>query len=96
MEDWKVLIGNDVKQLINIDAFAKNYLSKINNNLKLGKCERESVALAKADLRKILIEYGIKAHDIAHLIHFCGMAIYPQMYKGCGCHDHLKVFKFNN
>lgn len=87
MESWKDKIGVEVAAKINLDNFAVNYLAKINNNLKAGSPQNYAIRKAQADLRISLSDYGFKVHDIVHLLHFCGMAIYPKMYNGCGCHE---------
>lgn len=94
MDNWQDKISAEVKSLINLDAFAKNYLAKIHNNMKSGEPENYAVRHAKNDLTIILKDYGIKSHDIAHLLHFCGLDIYPKMYSRCGCHEYLR--NFNN
>lgn len=90
MDNWRDKISAEIKATINLDSFAKNYLAKINNNLKSGEPLNYAVRHAQSDLRVVLADYGLKMHDIAHLLHFCGMAIFPAMYSGCGCHEHLR------
>lgn len=90
MENWQSKISDEVKGLINLEAFAKNYLAKITNNIKKGDPHNFAIRRAQSDLRKVLIEYQVKTHDIVHLLHFCGLAVYPGMYAGCGCHEYLR------
>lgn len=87
MEFWKDIINSEIKATIDLDAFAVNYLAKIKNNIAAGNPENFAIKKAMQDLRMVLIGYGFKVHDIVHLLHFCGMAIYPKMYNGCGCHE---------
>lgn len=93
---WQDVIGKDVKFAIDIDLFASNYLHRIKRNIQAGEPLNYAVRHAKNDLVAILSKRGIKAHDIIHLLHFCGMAIFPAMYAGCGCHEHLRNKNFNN
>ncbi len=96
VENWKDVICAEVRALVNLDAFAENYFSRIKNNIAHGEPVNYAVRHAKNDLRAILVDRGVKMHDIAHLLHFCGLAIYPAMYAGCGCHEHLRKNNYNN
>ena len=94
MENWQAVISDEIKSTINLDAFAKNYLAKIKNNQKNGEPEHFAIRHASADLRKLLEEYKIKTAEIVHLLHFCGMAIYPRMYNKCGCHEQPQELQY--
>lgn len=86
---WQDRISHEVKNLIDLDKFAEEYLRRINKN-KQEMPENFAIKLARRGMREMLIKKGLLSHQAVHLLHSCGMEIYPRMYVGCGCHAELK------
>lgn len=87
---WKQRISPSVSELIDLDKFADEYLKRINSN-KSKMPEGFAIKTARRAMREMLIKKGIPSHEAVHLLHSCGMAVYPRMYAGCGCHKDASV-----
>lgn len=89
MESWKSFVNDRVKGLVNLDYVGKIYIDKIKEKLKSNPVNFAK-RLASSEMVVILAKSGVSNHDAVSMLHFCLMEFMPELYNGCGCHEHLK------
>lgn len=90
LSNWQSKISLEIQNKIDLNKLEKKYYYLIQYYFKKGFPERLSLIKAKKEMIVYLNKYDIKNSDIIYILHFCGIAIYPKIYKGCGCHSYFK------
>ena len=86
MKRWQDRISPEIKQLIDIDAAAKEFKRLINKKLGEGMPVNYASTKARQEMGAMLQKKGLSNAEAVHFMHVSEV----EPYSGCGCCEHRR------